>query len=1056
MSLNLTKKYAFVFIICCLVFNFSYTYAQVDSSQFKKFVGFKYSNTFKLISEYQDLRHKKISNQNTTPIYTNTVRNKSLGIKPELITHKRTTNQYDYHSFSYSGINIPSASITDSDGNTYITGGSSNDNSPEGNVVTIKVNNLGEEVWESRKLGTRYAVESGIAITDDVNGNPISTGMHWNGDNMDVVIIKYAAETGDVIWQSIYDGEGEGIDIPTAITSDNDGNTYIAGITYDNNTMTYLTLKYNSSGTLLWAVKDNNLVSESWNEPQAIVVDSDANIIVTGYAVNSEYWLGYYTIKYNSEGEKQWSHVHNYISELNENKNSIANDIALDNNQNIYITGTFDTSTLNSQIGTIKYAPDGTQEWVKDYKYETDGTEGHQIEVVENSTIYVGGTHNGSYTDDGIVLLSYNLEGIQNWAQKTDDLLNNSGSFLLIDTNNLPVISSKGYDEFSNTAIKSYRYEANGTLVDETNYSLSFSSNESIKNYVGFGLDNSDNQFLICDSYLTSEGNVFQYTKLPLATEATPEWTENYTNNGAGSSSMLYATTAENNVYITSTFGSIVDDVYISNKSLTKYNETGEVEWSKTYNTIDDTLGSFFGIASKIDSSGNIIVYLIADTYSLEPEPSRIIKYDTAGNLIWQTDFYFNTPQMYTLFLDHNDDIYISGSAKENAADYTSKFITTKISSTGNELWTQYTGSNNSEDNVFSISAGKVNSQGNIVLVGSVGSSSMMSQNTHLALLSYSSDGELIDLNTLQIDQNNSSGINLLIDDNDTIYVNGVQQNQITYKEESLLVKFDSNLQHQWTANHSEIDRQVRSYKLHQNSLGNIVMSCYSNSPQDNKVILVNYNTEGNELWTYNTEVNNYYVDFYIDNDDKIYLYNQFATNHLPYRLFHGFGSLTSGILNVIDENGIEIEAQSKIGPELSVFFPSVLIPLQNGTLLAGGTLSHELSYFEGLYFFETTHQPLSISQPNTAQSNNNWLGQNYPNPASTTTTIPFFLREGGQVSVKFFDLTGKKVLELSDDTNLPTGHNQININITNLTPGVYFYQLESGDYLQSKKIIIE
>ncbi|GHC60837.1 hypothetical protein GCM10008083_27340 [Ulvibacter litoralis] len=1030
------------------------SFAQIDLNKFSEFKGFEYSKTYTTLSNV--IQNNNFTNKEYDGIITKPLLFEKTGMQGDVANESIWAVGYDFHTNNHGGMNIPNASITDANGNTYITGGSSNETIAEGNFITIKVNSQGDIVWETRQPGTTYAVEFGLDIVQDHEGNPISTGVFWNGNDMDIQTIKYDASTGDILWENTYDGGTLSLDVPTTITTDVNGNTYVAGITYDENLVTYLTIKYDANGNLLWAVKDDNTVTQSWNEPTAIAVDETGSVIVTGYGNDANYHVGYYTLKYSSSGEKQWGQLYNYVNNSNENTDSLARDVAVDTFGNIYITGTFDTFWEN--MGTIKYNANGSQEWLKDYKYNTDFTNGYNIEVVNDTTIYVGGNHYGDYMDDGIVLISYQANGTENWTKYTDDYLNNNGSFLTLDSNNLPVIGSLGFDNFyEEKQVKFYKFNSDGSILQENSFTEQYSEYGGIVNFMGLGLDVADNLYFTFYSFDTFLGGIFQFAKLPFSIPNTLEWSEVFSNEGGSSSIMLNTIEEGNNIYTTSeVFGTVIDDVYYSTKSLIKYNDEGDVVWTKEFNGNIDDLGTDFGIDIKIDSSGNVIVYLIPSIYNFQQTPSRLIKYDAEGNLIWQVDKLYNAPNMFAFFLDDFDNIYISGSSFENISDTNPKFTTSKFSrDEGNELWTKYLNSSNANDNLFTINDGTINAQGDILLIGALGVSSFFSQTTDLVLLSYSEDGTLIDFKTFNINQNNTAGYGILLDENENVYINGAQQDQSTYSEQLLLVKFNSDLQHEWTVTHSEANRRVRSYKMYQNSLGNIIVSGFSVNLENNKVVLGNYDSEGNEIWIYNTEINNFYVDFYIDDEDTVYLLNQVASTTLPYRLNYSTAPLILGKLYKIDALGIVIENQYFTGPELSKFYPTTLTPLQNGTLLVGGTLNHELSFYEGLYFFESSHIVLGVEDNEAINPSQNWLGQNYPNPVkNNTTTLPFFLKYGGHTKIVLYDIMGREIYTLLD-TEVSSGLNHITVDTSNLK-GFYIYKLKCGNYSNSKKMIIE
>jgi L-ascorbate metabolism protein UlaG (beta-lactamase superfamily) len=78
-------------------------------------------------------------------------------------------------------------------------------------------------------------------------------------------------------------------------------------------------------------------------------------------------------------------------------------------------------------------------------------------------------------------------------------------------------------------------------------------------------------------------------------------------------------------------------------------------------------------------------------------------------------------------------------------------------------------------------------------------------------------------------------------------------------------------------------------------------------------------------------------------------------------------------------------------------------------------------------------------------------LCQNYPNPFHTTTTIRIVIPEKGQTTIKIFDLQGH-ILKLMDMGNNMAGERMVTINASDLSCGVYFYKLESGNKTITKR----
>jgi hypothetical protein len=81
-------------------------------------------------------------------------------------------------------------------------------------------------------------------------------------------------------------------------------------------------------------------------------------------------------------------------------------------------------------------------------------------------------------------------------------------------------------------------------------------------------------------------------------------------------------------------------------------------------------------------------------------------------------------------------------------------------------------------------------------------------------------------------------------------------------------------------------------------------------------------------------------------------------------------------------------------------------------------------------------------------------LGQNYPNPFSGSTEIAYELTEGANVTFEVMDMTGRKVLDISEGMK-PSGKNLFTLSGGSLEPGIYFYTLKAGNFVQTKQMVI-
>ena len=82
------------------------------------------------------------------------------------------------------------------------------------------------------------------------------------------------------------------------------------------------------------------------------------------------------------------------------------------------------------------------------------------------------------------------------------------------------------------------------------------------------------------------------------------------------------------------------------------------------------------------------------------------------------------------------------------------------------------------------------------------------------------------------------------------------------------------------------------------------------------------------------------------------------------------------------------------------------------------------------------------------------YLSQNFPNPFNPTTTINYSIVKQSYVSIIIYDVLGNEVAKLLDEEK-PIGAYSIKFNAEKLSSGIYFYRLQAGDYIETKKMIL-
>jgi photosystem II stability/assembly factor-like uncharacterized protein len=113
-------------------------------------------------------------------------------------------------------------------------------------------------------------------------------------------------------------------------------------------------------------------------------------------------------------------------------------------------------------------------------------------------------------------------------------------------------------------------------------------------------------------------------------------------------------------------------------------------------------------------------------------------------------------------------------------------------------------------------------------------------------------------------------------------------------------------------------------------------------------------------------------------------------------------------------------------------------------------------NYFYRLkqYDYDGTFEYSNIVEVDVIKPNTFSLGQNYPNPFNPTTNIEFRISEFGFVSLKVYDVLGNEVATLVNEEK-SAGTYDVEFDARDLTSGMYFYQLQAGTFIKTRKMVL-
>jgi hypothetical protein len=305
--------------------------------------------------------------------------------------------------------NVPSA--IDANSNVYITG-YTYPTAANSDITTVKYDALGNVVWI--KHYDNGGNDDANAISIDASGSiyvvGVSDGTATTGK--DLVVIKYDAN-GNQLWVARFNGAGNGTDIANAIAFDGTTNVFVTGkTTIAGGTTNFITLKFNASTGAQLFVSTFNGLGNGNDEAIAIDFSSTGRLFVTGTSHNASGNDDITTIRINpNNGNQMWAKTLNGSAASNDRAYSLLSD-----GNDVVMVGSLKNTTTNDDYVTLKYnGNNGNTLWQKNYDNGNGVNAATAIvKDASNNFVVTGLSLNGSVYEYHTIM--YNNSGVQQWV----------------------------------------------------------------------------------------------------------------------------------------------------------------------------------------------------------------------------------------------------------------------------------------------------------------------------------------------------------------------------------------------------------------------------------------------------------------------------------------------------------------------------------------------------------------------------------------------------------------------------------------------------------------
>ena len=200
--------------------------------------------------------------------------------------------------------------------------------------------------------------------------------------------------------------------------------------------------------------------------------------------------------------------------------------------------------------------------------------------------------------------------------------------------------------------------------------------------------------------------------------------------------------------------------------------------------------------------------------------------------------------------------------------------------------------------------------------------------------------------------------------------------------------------------------------------------------------------------------------------------------NNVGVLQFNGYSQTSEASLKIeiggfaagTERDSISVVGAAALNGQLNIQFINNFIPQDGDVFPLMSYTSRTGEFTQGIFSnnvigyiqYNSNGLQIVIGDPNSIGEQSDFnnvpdtyeLGQNYPNPFNPSTIISWQSPVAGHQTLKVYDVLGNKVAALVDEFR-NVGTYEVSFDATQLSSGIYFYRLQAGDFVQTKKMIL-